>query len=210
VNEDLLRRWRALAGDAAEPLGRELLRAWNETQRRYHDCSHLLWLLEEAERRSAFIEDPAFVGFAIWFHDAIYQPGRADNEAQSAAWARAALGFDGARAERVARVIEMTKNHWQGEAAGDAALFLDMDIAILGAEPAIYRAYAAGVRAEYAQFADSAYAAGRSAFLDAVLARTRIFRTGFYETALSSCARANLAWERDLLGRGESVHDNAR
>jgi predicted metal-dependent HD superfamily phosphohydrolase len=210
VSEDLLRRWRALAGDEAEALGLELLRAWTETNRRYHDRSHLLWLLEEADRRSALIEDPAFVGFAIWFHDAVYQPGRSDNEAQSAAWARTALAHDGARAEAVAQVIEMTKNHWQGDAAGDAALFLDMDIAILGAEPASYRAYAAGVRAEYAQFADAAYSAGRSAFLDGVLGRARIFRTGFYESALSSSARANMAWERELLRRGGTVHDDAR
>ncbi|MGH6952255.1 MAG: HD domain-containing protein [Vitreimonas sp.] len=199
----LLQRWRQLAGEGADELGAALIRAWDEPQRHYHDRSHLIWLLDEAERRTALIVDPAFVGYVIWFHDAVYQPGQPDNEKLSAHWARDALAHD--VAERVARVVEMTKNHAEGEAAGDAALFLDMDIAILGAPWEAYCRYAAGVRQEFSAYPDGAFAAGRWRFLDKQLEHHRTFRTDVYENELGQTARANMRWEREEMRRGRMV-----
>src|SRR5262245_43414614 len=97
----LLQRWRQLAGVEADALGEALIRAWAEPQRHYHDQSHLTWLLDEADRRAALIHDYAFVGYAIWFHDAVYMPGRPDNETLSADWARGSLAHDPDLAHRV-------------------------------------------------------------------------------------------------------------
>ena len=194
-----------LAGENADALGESLIRAYGEPQRRYHDRTHVVWLLDEAERRAALIRDHAFVGYAIWFHDAVYQPGESDNETRSAAWARAALAGKGALAEQVAHVIEMTKNHAAGEASGDEALFLDMDVAILGAPRGAYCAYAARIRAEYPHIVDQAFAAGRGAFLAAQLAHSRIFRTDLYETELGDPARANMRWELEEMRGGRMV-----
>lgn len=204
MSQSLLQRWRALAGEGADALGEALIAAWAEPQRRYHDQSHLTWLLEEADRRAALIRDSAFVGYAIWFHDAIYQPGAPDNETRSADWVREVIA-DAALAERVAQVIEMTKKHHEGDADGDAALFLDMDIAILGAPRDIYRAYAAGVRREFSAFADEAYATGRGHFLDQQLALPRLFRTDLYQGELAGAARANMGWEREEMRTGRMV-----
>jgi predicted metal-dependent HD superfamily phosphohydrolase len=205
VSADLLRRWRALAGEGAEALGEALIAAWNEPHRRYHAASHLIWLLDEAERRAAVISDPAFIGYAAWFHDAIYEPGEPDNEARSADWARQALAHDPASAEGVGRVIEMTRKHHEGESGGDAALFLDMDIAILGAPWEHYCAYAAGVRQEFAHYPDGAFAAGRWGWLEKQLARERAFRTDLYEDELGETARANMRWELEEMRRGRMV-----
>ena len=205
MNTGLLQRWRALAGEGADALGEALIRAWDEPQRRYHDLSHLTWLLDEADRRAALIRDRALVGYAIWFHDAVYQPGEADNETLSADWARTSLAHDGDLAARVAHVIEMTKNHAAGEAEGDAALFLDMDIAILGAPWEAYYAYAAGIRAEYPHIVDPAFAAGRGAFLAKQLEQARTFRTDLYETELGEIARANMRWELEEMRKGRMV-----
>ncbi|MEQ1706844.1 MAG: hypothetical protein ABL864_00755 [Terricaulis sp.] len=201
----LLQRWRALAGEGNDDLGEALISAWRAPQRKYHDQGHLTWLLDEADGRAPASKEPRFVGFAIWFHDAIYEPGRSDNEARSAGWARAALADDPILANRVAQVIEMTKNHWEGQALGDAALFLDMDIAILGAARNIYRDYARGVRQEFAQFPDAVYGTGRCTFLDSACARARLFRTDYYESLLASQARANMSWEREELRNGRMV-----
>lgn len=205
MNADLLRRWRLLAGEGADALGVALIRAWDEPQRRYHDPGHLIWLLDEADRRASLIRDHAFVGYAVWFHDAIYQPGRADNEILSAAWARDALAAEPDLAARVAHVIEMTKNHTEGEASGDFALFLDMDFAILGAEPPVYRRYAADIRAEYPHVPDDAFAAGRGAFLAKQLESPRLFRTDLYESELGETARINMRWELEELRAGRMV-----
>jgi predicted metal-dependent HD superfamily phosphohydrolase len=204
VSGALIERWRTLAGDGADALGHALIAAWDAPQRHYHDRSHLLWLLDEAERRAALIADMAFVGYAIWFHDAVYEPGEPDNEERSAAWARDAIpGRE--LGERVAHVIEMTKKHHEGEADGDAALFLDMDIAILGAPWEAYCAYAAGVRREYHMYHDGAFAAGRWRFLEKQLERARTFRTDPYESELGETARANMRWELEEMRRGRMV-----
>jgi predicted metal-dependent HD superfamily phosphohydrolase len=195
VSANLIQRWRALAGMDADDLGEALIRAWSAPQRHYHNQSHLIWLLDEAERRRSLIQDRAFVAYAIWFHDAVYEPGDADNESLSAQWARRALAHDPQLGERIAHVIEMTKDHAAGGAQGDAALFLDMDIAILGAPPETYRAYAANIRAEYPRIDDAVFAAGRGAFLEAQLKRGRLFRTDVYENELGEQARANMRWE---------------
>lgn len=204
MSEALLQRWRALAGSGADALGEALISAYAEPQRHYHDQSHLNWLLDEADRRSTLISDPAFVGYAIWFHDAIYQIGNPDNEKLSADWARRSL-LDRSLAERVGHVIEMTKNHAAGEADGDAALFLDMDVAILGANSHAYRVYAASVRREYPIIADTVFAMGRGAFLEGQLKHARLFRTAFYHRELNDQARANMAWELEEMRNGRMV-----
>jgi predicted metal-dependent HD superfamily phosphohydrolase len=205
VNAGLQQRWRALAGEGADALGDALIRAWDEPQRVYHDHGHLVWLLDEAERRAALICDNAFVGYAIWFHDAVYEPGRPDNEALSAEWARTSLATQPELADRVGRVIEMTRDHAAGDAVGDAALFLDMDLAILGAPWESYCAYAAGIRAEYPHIVDAAFAAGRGAFLARQLERARTFRTEVYERELGETARANMRWELEEMRKGRMV-----
>lgn len=204
MSADLLIRWRALSGADADELGQALIAAWREPQRRYHGAGHLVWLLDEAERRRALISDCAFVGYAIWFHDAVYQPGEPDNEERSAAWARKAIA-NNALGERVAHVVVMTKEHHVGEAEGDEALFLDMDIAILGAPWEAYCAYAAGVRREFHMYHDGAFAAGRWGWLEKQLERQRTFRTDLYEGELGAAARANMAWELEEMRRGRMV-----
>lgn len=206
----LLSSWRKLAGDGAGAIGERLLDAWSGPQRRYHSLGHLQWLLEEAERRRDLIHDARFVGYAIWFHDAVYEPGKPDNEERSAIWAQQSLASETELVGRVARVILMTKNHAEGDAVGDAALFLDMDIAILGAERPSYAAYAAGVRAEYAFAPDAAFVAGRSAFLKSQLALQFLFRTDVYRAELEQRARENIAWELDELAAGRIVTADAR
>lgn len=205
MSEALLERWRSLAGPDADALGEKLIAAWSEPHRVYHAVSHLTWLLDEAERRAAAIEDLAFIGYAAWFHDAIYEPGEPDNEARSAEWARHALAHDPQLAGRVGRVIEMTRKHHEGEAEGDAALFLDMDIAILGAPWETYCAYAAGIRREFSAYNDGSFAAGRWRFLDIQLERPRTFRTDLYENELGERARANMRWELEEMKRGRMV-----
>jgi predicted metal-dependent HD superfamily phosphohydrolase len=213
MTASLLQRWRALAGGDCDSLGLKLIAAWEEPHRHYHSTSHLIWLLDEAERRASLIHDRAFIGYAIWFHDAIYVIGGKetdhsvwpDNETRSAAWARGAIA-DKALGDRVARVIEMTRKHHEGEADGDAALFLDMDMAVLGEPWEAYCAYAAGVRREFKDYPDGAFAAGRWRWLDQQLERPRTFRTDLYETERGETARANMRWEREEVRRGRMVN----
>lgn len=175
-----------------------MIDAYSEPQRRYHDCGHLAYLLDEVARRAAVVEDTALLQFAAWFHDAVYDPLAKDNEARSADWAERALTDHGLAADRaaaVARLVRKTASHHFGEASRDEALFLDMDFSILGAERQTYIAYADAIRAEYAAVPEDAFRAGRAAFLRNVLAQPRMFRTDAYEQEFAPAARANIAWE---------------
>jgi len=180
----------------------EVLGRYGETHRAYHDAAHIAevlgWFDEVAEEPGLGWRAPREVFVAILFHDVVYVPGAKDNEARSAELARAhatALGVDG---DRVAQLIELTARHGglaPADVAGDldAALFLDCDMAIVGAAPAAFDAYCDDIRFEYAAVPEAAYRAGRGAFLAGLLARPRIFLSDFFHARLDAAARANLA-----------------
>jgi predicted metal-dependent HD superfamily phosphohydrolase len=212
TREDLRNRWRSLtgstcAGDCADDLCEKLIAAYGEPHRRYHSLTHLTWLLNEEGRRAALVPDRKLVQFAIWFHDAIYDPLAKDNEERSADWARDALTDLNLTelARSVSALVLKTKDHARGDASPDEAIFLDMDIAILGAPRSEYMQYAADIHVEDAAVPDEVFAAGRGAFLRSWLARERLFRTDAYHAELDAAARANMMWELGELRAGRMV-----
>ena len=64
----------------------ELLRRYREPHRAYHNCQHLQECLQVRRLINAACHAPAEVDLALWFHDAIYDPLRSDNELRSAQW----------------------------------------------------------------------------------------------------------------------------
>ena len=176
----------------------ELLTRHNEPQRRYHGPAHLSALFYLMTLHASHIPPGTSPRLAIWWHDAMYDPQARDNEERSAGLARehlTQLGAPAALIQTTANLILMTRNHWAGPSAGDGDYFLDADIAILGAPLQVYDRYAADVRQEYAWAAEPAYRAGRSAFLQAAAARSRLFRTDAFETAYGQQARVNMRRE---------------
>lgn len=186
----------AKEGPSAAWRGR-VLDAYGAPQRRYHGLSHLAFIFTELDALEGLADAPR-LWFAAWFHDLVYVTTRKDNEARSAERALEALAEMGAPVglcERVAALVNATARHHEGGGDAEADLFLDIDMAILGAPGEIYDAYAAGVRQEYAFAPEPLYRAGRRAFLAGVLARPRLFLTARYETRLGPQARANIARE---------------
>lgn len=175
-----------------------LIARHSEPQRHYHGLSHLTALLDLLAKHAPHVQPGSPNRLAVWWHDAVYNPTAKDNEQQSAVLARdhlARLGSPPDLVEDVAAIIIATKNHWVGPSLGAYDLFLDADIAILGAPPAIYDSYTAAVRKEYAWAPDDAFRAGRSAFLINALTWPRLFRTDTFETAYANQARANMRRE---------------
>ena len=102
-------------------------------------------------------------------------------------------------------MIEATATHAlpdpDDKAAGrDAALFLDMDLSILGASPVEFDAYEAAVRREYGWVEEKAWRAGRAAVLEKFLARPHIFHTEAFRQRFEAQARKNLARSLAALG----------
>ena len=69
---------------------------------------------------------------------------------------------------------------------------MDIDLSIFGQPAAIFDAYEAGVRFEYAWVSDSAFRTGRSRVLQSFLDRPRIYTTDYFNAAFKSAARQNL------------------
>ncbi|MGV7705362.1 HD domain-containing protein, partial [Mycobacterium kansasii] len=85
--------------------------------------------------------DREAVELAAWFHDAVYEIGRDDNEDRSAALARQLLAESTDRDE-VARLVLATKSHKVAADDVNAAVLSDADLSVLGAPALRYRQYA--------------------------------------------------------------------
>lgn len=148
----------------------------------------------------SLIEHPAAVELAIWYHDAVYDPAAADNEARSAALLRADIAAlaDPALIATADLMVRLTADHCLTAEVPpalerDCSLFLDLDLAILGAAAATYDAYERGIAAEYSPVHGAdAYRRGRIAFLQRLLARPRLFHSNDFHGALDTPARSNL------------------
>ncbi len=178
----------------------ELESAYGEPHRAYHNASHITEVLKWFDKVAAEVgwQRPAEVYTAVLFHDAVYVPGAKDNELQSAQWARHAINHYRlpASANYVAELIELTASHGKLEHAnGDAALFLDADMSILGTHLPAYREYSDQIRFEYSRIPADTYRKGRRAFIEGIQRRKRIYFTDYFHMLLDAPARANLADE---------------
>lgn len=198
-------RWERLAGTsrAARSTGDDLLRRWAEPHRCYHTLEHLHAVLDAVD--DLLPSEPAASGLVVelaaWFHDAVYEPRRPDNEDASARLARTALpgfGISGDVAGRVAALVRMTATHDPSDA--DGRVLADADLAVLARPRADYDAYVAAVRAEYAFVPDDGWRRGRAAVLTALLARSPLYRTAPMR-AREEQARSNMGRELAALAR---------
>ncbi|KLD75909.1 hypothetical protein FZ025_20880 [Xanthomonas hyacinthi] len=185
----------------------QLQAAYATPPRAYHHFGHVQAVLGHYAEVAAALgwRQPREVYLAVLYHDAVYQAGRDDNEAQSARLAQAAIAQwlpdAGLDAARVAALIELTARHGQLSAAAvdaEAALFLDCDMAILGADPAAFAAYDRAIAEEYRGVVPGwLYRRKRRAFLKTVLAQPRIFLSDWFHARYDAAARANL---RQVIG----------
>ena len=181
----------------------ELRDAYAEPHRRYHDIHHIEACLRELAARDGLAPDERKVlEYAIWWHDAIYDPTRSDNEERSAALAERdlmELGVDPATREAVVRLIRLTRDHKVAPGDRLGTLLVSIDLSVLGRPAAEYDAYATAIRAEYAHVPDEMYRTGRAAVLRRFLATPVIYPDAEYRLRYEAQARANMAREIERL-----------
>lgn len=185
----------------------DLDRRYREPGRAYHTWAHVADCLAELDRASELSRRPEAVELALWFHDAVYDPRASDNEERSAALLREAgsrMGIGDDLAAAAAALVLATAHRAEpglpaggaaggDAAAGDAALARDIDLAILGAPAARFRAYEGAVRREFRHVTDAEWRAGRSGVLAMFLELPRIYVTDAFRGRLEARARRNLA-----------------
>jgi predicted metal-dependent HD superfamily phosphohydrolase len=206
---DLSSAWRSALPESAPAgavvrAGDDLLARWSEPHRRYHTVQHLAAVVGIVSDYSERAADPSAVMLAAWYHDAVYDPQRVDNEEASALLAETALptlDLLPARVAEVARLIRLTATHDPIPGDRNGGLLTDADLAVLAAEPDTYQAYTLAVRAEYSFVPDAAFAAGRAEVLRHLLALPRLFHTPVLRDRWEDAARSNITNELTTLRR---------
>lgn len=190
-----LRAWQAVgASGNGLSVFRALLARYSETHRKYHTFQHLSECLTALQQARHLATHPAEVEMALWFHDAIYDVNRGNNEEQSAQWAEAELKAAGApveAAELVSSLVLVTK-HVGIPVTPNEQLLVDVDLSILGANEQRFAEYERQIREEYAFVPGFLFRCKRRAILHSFLERSRLYSTAHFHEALEQTARDNL------------------
>jgi predicted metal-dependent HD superfamily phosphohydrolase len=185
----------------------ELLHRYGQPHRRYHTESHILFCIEKLESVPLeMIADRIAVGFAVFFHDIVYEvrsPLHHENEIRSAAFAESALEEGGAAEDLTGRVVALilATKHKKLQPADDCGYVADIDLAILGESWVTFQRYSLAIREEYANIPDDKFRPARIAFMRTLLAREHLYATKIFRDQYETKARANIVRHIEQLER---------
>lgn len=182
----------------------QIVECHSETHRHYHTLTHLSAIFKDLDGLSLDQNSPSThcIHFAVWFHDIIYKTGSTDNEKESAKFAENALNSLSMPAEMIEKVvymIECTEKHNNPNQDESTQIFLDADMAIIGASEDVYERYTDKIKKEFANVPRSLYQQGRKRFIENTLKAERIFRTDYFFSRYEKQARINLKKELQKL-----------
>lgn len=190
-----LRLWDRLgAQGSGHSIFAHLTAAYGEPGRAYHTAGHISDCLVQLDSVRQAAHRPDEVEAALWFHDAVYLPGGSDNEDRSAALAEASLlacEVPAQVARRIAQLVLATRHLTLSDDA-DTQLLCDIDLSILGREPAVFDEFERGIRQEYVWVPEPIYRTSRAEILSGFLRRRSIYQTDIFRTRYEAPARANL------------------
>lgn len=187
-----------------EKLFFELEKKYSEKHRYYHTLNHIESLINLIEDYKEKISDIHYIFFSVWYHDAIYNTLKKNNEEKSSALAAKRLkdlNVDNLTVNKIKMLIISTKNHLTNPEIDnfDAKLFLDCDLSILGANIERYKQYMNEIRLEYSIYPDLLYNKGRIKVLEHFLNMSRIYKTDEIYERFEKQARENLKYELETL-----------
>ena len=195
---DLLAEKYAVSATLSNQIFQDITKAYTQKNRHYHTLVHIADLLAQTNIHENQIQDIDSIYFAIFFHDIVYKPTRADNEEQSAQYAQKimqSIKVNPTQIQKVDEYILATKKHLPMPMNTDLQFFLDADLSILASDPSRYLLYTQQIRKEYSIYPDFAYKNGRKKALLSFLEREKIFY--FYQDDKERQARENIKNEID-------------
>jgi predicted metal-dependent HD superfamily phosphohydrolase len=183
--------------DLVEELWSELETTYSGKKRHYHTLAHLENLIGQLSIYKEQIADWNCMLFAVFYHDAIYNVMKKDNEEKSAELAEArmrSLAVPSHIIQRCKQHILATKAHTPS-ADADTNLFTDADLSVLGMSWEVYLNYCRQVRKEYSIFPDMLYNPGRKKALTHFLEMEHIYKTDAFRGKYEANAKQNLSRE---------------
>jgi len=190
-----LELWARLgAAESGGPIFTQLIAAYSEPIRAYHNTEHIRDCLAQFDLSRTLAQRPDEVETALWFHDAVYVPAASDNEVQSAELARSALTTATVPANTTDRIADLVlaTRHQATARTPDEQLICDIDLSILGREPEVFAEFERRIRLEYSWVPEPIYRRERSAMLAEFLRRESIYQTARFRQLYQTSARANL------------------
>lgn len=187
--------WSGLGAPVPDRICADLIGRYCEPHRSYHTLQHLDECFAKLQELRAVAVVPEEIELALWFHDAIYDVKREDNEERSADWARSVVLDAGLPTSVAARVfgLVMATRHAAVPGQIDQQIVVDVDLAILGAEPSRFDEYERQIRKEYSDVPVVQFRRARGRVLTEFLKRPTIFNTERFKAAYEAQARLNLA-----------------
>ncbi len=179
-----------------------LERLYSEPGRHYHSMVHIDMMVTSLQLLNLTSSFP--MRFAIFYHDAIYDSQKHDNEERSAILAEESLArmqVEDAVISKTSALIIATKKHQvlADDMKAESGVFLDLDLLILGTDATAYKSYADKIRKEYAWVPEKDYRLGRAAVLRSFLDRPSVFFTDQIRAAYEQNAQRNLQFELSQL-----------
>jgi predicted metal-dependent HD superfamily phosphohydrolase len=182
----------------------DLINTYSHPTRQYHNLEHIEEILSLLEQVKDIVQNVQLLKLSAWFHDYIYNPQAKDNEELSAIHIEQVLSQLNIGSEIIystTRIIRSTYNHQPLLTSIDNLIFLDLDLAILGATQKRYLQYAQAIRKEYQHLSDRDYYQGRIKVLTQFLTRPRIYYTDYFYHRLETTARKNIQTEINHLSK---------
>jgi len=176
-----------------------LLARYQQSHRHYHNLDHIQYVLSTVDSLDAGPHRQA-IRLGAWFHDAVYAPGRDDNEERSAFVAAEALEIAAASPSLISEVVRLvlvTRDHTPAADDEAGAILSDADLRILASDAEMYGRYIANVRKEYQLIPDEVFFPARKEILQRFMDRPHLFATQFARDQWEQSARRNLAAEID-------------
>ncbi|PVZ90230.1 metal-dependent hydrolase [Serratia sp. S1B] len=171
----------------------ELLQAYHEPQRAYHQLQHIVECLALFEKVQSHIENGLALQLAIFFHDVVYQPRSVSNEQNSALWMQQQLAgaLPQTQLDKIATWILATQQHATASES-DLAYLLDIDLAILGSSAARFAEYQQQIRQEYVWVDERIYQEKRAQVLRQFYLTQPLYQTRYFQQHYEQQAKTNL------------------
>lgn len=175
-----------------------LFELYDQPHRYYHNFSHIVRMLYVLNKHTVEITPELYI--AVLYHDAIYDPTRDDNEAQSALlYESHCIDMGDTPDEKIIQMILDTKEHIS--TLEESKLLIDADLWTLGSNIWTYEMYTKAIEKEYSHLSDAEKYIGRTTFLEKMLARENIFYTPDFQRFYTHAAKTNLELELQGLKR---------
>ncbi|MEE8212159.1 MAG: hypothetical protein V3T85_09585, partial [Acidiferrobacterales bacterium] len=161
--------------------------------------------LKQVDLAADLMDNCDAVEMGLWFHDAIYEPGAADNELKSAQLFEEITNDKQSSLKQSVYDLIMVTKHPEHPKCLDEKFMVDIDLSSFGLPWGVFIQDSQAVREEFAHVPDESFFAGHLKFLNSLVRRPTFFFTDFFQTRYEAIAKKNIArYMKDLHAKGYS------